>query len=108
MPQLYDNYDLPTEVDLTQGLSGLFAYLNTQTNNWLSILFLISIYVVFASGYYFAKRDLAGGFAIGGFVTFVIGTLFWVGGFINVVVYVPLVIISIISFAGLWINKHEL
>lgn len=108
MPQLYNAYELPTEVDLTQGFGGLFNYLNTNTSSWLSILLLLAIYVIFASGYYYAKKDIAGGFAIGGFAIFVIGTLLWVAQYINLLIYVPVVIISIISFASLWLNRHEL
>jgi len=101
------SYPSPTDINFnaTTGLSGMFNYLNAVTNSWFSNLFLISIYIIFATGFYFAKRDFGGSLTIGGFATFIIGLLFWVGGVISGVTFAFVVAIAIMSFASLWIGR---
>ena len=108
MTDLYDSYIMPTEVDLSQGLVGLFQYLNVVTNGWFANLILITIFIIFSSGFYFAKRDIFGGFSIGGFATLLIGTLFWASGVINTPTMIIVIAVAILSFASLWINKHDM
>ena len=97
----------PTTINFTSGMGGLFNYLNYATGSWFSNLLLIAIYILFATGFYFAKRDMMGAFAVGGFATFVIGLLFWVGQIISGVTFAFVVGIAIISFASLWIKPHD-
>jgi hypothetical protein len=99
-------YPYPTSINFTSGLSETFAYLNSVTYNWFSNMLLITIYLIFATGFYFTKRDIFGSFAVGGFAIFVVGLLFWVGGVISGVTFAFVVAVSIISFASLWIGKN--
>ena len=98
-------YDMPTTINFTSGLGGMFNYLNEVTSSWFSNLMLIAIYIIFATGFYFAKRDFQGAMAIGGFATFVIGLLFFVGEIISGVTFAFVIGIAIISFASLWIGR---
>lgn len=100
-------YPSPTTVNLTEGMDGLFIYLNTVTNNWFSNLLLIAIYIIFATGFYFARRDIFGAFAVGGFATFVFGLLLWVGGMISSVTFAFVIAVAIISFATLWVGESR-
>lgn len=98
-------YPSPTDVNFTTGLGGTFNYLNSVTGSWFSNLLLIAIYIIFATGFYFAKKDMMGALAVGGFATFVIGLLLWVGEVISGITFVVVVAVAIISFALLWVGN---
>lgn len=98
-------YNMPTSINFSEGMGGMFQYLNTVTGSWFSNLLLIAIYIIFATGFYFARRDMFGAFAVGGFATFVIGLLFWVGDIISGVTFAFVVGVAIISFASLWVGE---
>jgi hypothetical protein len=100
-------YQYPTEIDFSGGITGLFQYLNTVTAGWFSNLLLIAIYIIFASGFYYAKRDFFGGCAVGGFAILVFGVMFWAGGFISWITYAFIVAVAIVSFIGLWFGPHN-
>lgn len=97
-------YPNPTSIDFTSGLGGMFQYLNCVTHNWFSNLLLISIYLIFATGFYFARKDFNGALAMGGFATFVIGLLFFVGGVISGITFAFVIAVAIASFGSLWIG----
>ena len=98
-------YPDPSSINWTDGMTGGFSYLNAVTSNWFSNMLLIAIYIIFATGFYFAKRDMMGAFAVGGFAIFVVGLLFWIGGVISGVTFAFVVAVAIISFATLWIGN---
>lgn len=98
-------YEMPTSINFSEGMGEMFNYLNAVTSNWFSNLLLIAIYIIFATGFYFARRDIFGAFAVGGFATFVIGLLLWVGDVISGVTFTFVVAVAIISFASLWIGQ---
>ena len=84
-----------------------FRYLNLVTNSWFSNMLLISIYLIFASGFYFANKDMFGGLAVGGFATFVLGLLFWIGGLISGITFTVVIGVAIVSFASLWLGRQD-
>jgi len=98
-------HDMPTTINFTSGLGGMFNYLNTVTHSWFSNFLLIAIYILFATGFYFAKRDFQGAMAVGGFALFVTGLLFWVGNIISGVTFAIVVAVAIIGFASLWVGN---
>ena len=100
-------YEYPTSVNMTEGPTNLFLYLNTVTGSWFSNMILIAIYMIFASGFYYAKRDIFGGMAVGGFATFVIATLFWIAHIVSTVTFALVIAVSIMSFASLWLGTHH-
>ena len=57
-------YEYPNSINFTGGMDGMFAYINTVTGNWFANLLLIAVYLIFATGFYFAKRDMAGAMAV--------------------------------------------
>ena len=97
-------YEYPTSVDLTGGMDGLYVYLNTVTGNWFANLLLIAVFFLFATGFYFAKRDMFGALAVGGFAILVFGTFLWVGGFISAITFSFVVAVAVIGFASLFIG----
>lgn len=74
---------MPTTVNATNGLTAVATYVNSITDNWISNLILIAIYVIVLIGYYKARDDFAGAMAVSGYLTFVVALLFWVGGFVT-------------------------
>lgn len=76
-------YASPTDINATKGLGEILIYVNSVTNNWASNMLMIAIYIIVLIGFYKAKDDFAGALAVAGYGTFVIGLLFWVGGFVS-------------------------
>jgi uncharacterized membrane protein (DUF4010 family) len=76
-------YASPTTINASKGFIEILNYVNTATNNWISSLLLLGIYMVIAIGYYKAQNDFSGAMASAGFGTFVVGMLFWMGGFVT-------------------------
>jgi len=100
-------HEYPSTINWTGGMAEGFNYLNSVTNSWFSNMLLITIYLIFASGFYFARRDMFGGLAVGGFATFVLGLLFWLGGLISGITFTIVVGVAIVSFASLWLGKQD-
>lgn len=98
-------YPMPSTINWTTGMTGAFNYLNEVTSSWFSNLLLISIYIIFATGFYFAKRDMFGAMAVGGFATFVIGLLLFVGNIISGMTFSVVIAVAILGFASLWIGQ---
>jgi len=97
------NYPYPSEVNMSEGFTNLFVYFNTVTNNWFSNMLLITIYIMFAMGFYSSKRNVGGSFAVGGFATFVFGTLLWIANMISTFTFALVVAVAIGSFGMMWI-----
>ena len=72
-------YASPTTINATQGLDSFLPYLSTVTQFWFGRMLMIAIYLIFLFGYLRANdRDWVGGMAVSGYITFVLGLLFWV------------------------------
>ena len=76
-------YPSPADVNMSSGFGNLLTYINVVTDNWISNLLLIGIYVIILMGFYKAKDDFKGALAIAGYGTFVLALLFWIGGFVS-------------------------
>jgi hypothetical protein len=76
-------YASPSTINATKGLGEVLNYTNTVTDNWISNMLMIAIYVIVLIGFYKAKDDFKGALAVAGYATFVVGLLFWVGGFVS-------------------------
>lgn len=99
------SYNLPSTINMSGGLTELFIYLNEVTYNWFSNMLLISIYLIFAIGFYFARKDMLGGLAVGGFATFIVGLFLFVGGVVSGVTFTIVIAVAILSFATLWLGQ---
>jgi len=98
-------YPMPDTINWSNGMQEGFSYLNTVTSSWFSNLLLIAIYILFATGFYFAKRDMFGAMAVAGFSTFVVSLLFFVAGMISGITFAIVIAVAIIGFASLWIGQ---
>lgn len=76
-------YASPTSINATKGLGEVLNYANTVTDQWLSNMIMMAIYVIILIGFYKAKDDFKGALAIAGYGTFVVGLFFWIGGFVS-------------------------
>lgn len=78
------SYTSPTTINTTKGMSEVLPYLSEVTNFWIGRMIMIAIFVIFIIGYMRTNNDdFFGGLAIASYVTFVIGLLFWVIGFVT-------------------------
>jgi hypothetical protein len=98
-------YPMPTTVNFSTGLSDAFIYLNTVTFNWFSNMIVIAVYLIFASGFFFAKRDVFGALAVGGFATFVVSLLLYTASMISGTTFVIVIGVAIVSFATLFLGE---
>ena len=99
------NYPSITSINASRGLGDLFNYVNLVTNNWISNMFLIGIYIIILIGFYKAKEDFKGAMAVAGYSTFVIGLLFWVGGFISGWAFGIIIAFALIGTAVLFTDQ---
>lgn len=100
-------YEYPTNIDFTNGTGGLFTYLNSVTFNWFSNFLLIAIFAIFATGFYIARRDAQGAFAVGGTMTFLVALPFYIAGFVSGITFAIVVAVAIVGFATLWVGHPD-
>lgn len=72
-------YPSPADVNWSAGLQEAPKYINTVTNGVIMNLILLAIVTIIGSSYWFTKRDLPGAIAVGSFVAWVVGLLFFLG-----------------------------
>lgn len=100
-------YTSPTEINMSRGLTELLYYVNDVTNSWISNLSMVGIFIIILMGYYKAKDDFAGAFAIAGFGSCVAGLLFWIGGFVSGWAFSVSVGIALIGVIIILIDTQE-
>jgi len=96
----------PTTINATKGFGEILNYVNYCTDGWISNMIMIAIWVIVLMGYYKAKDDFKGALAIAGYGTFVIGLLFWIGGFITGVVFGMSIAVAIIGTLVLLLDAN--
>jgi hypothetical protein len=72
-------YPSPADVNWSLGLQEAPKYINTVTDGVVMNLILLAIAMIIGSSFWFVRRDLAGAVAVGSFVAWVVGLLFWLG-----------------------------
>jgi len=77
------SYPSVTSINGTKGFGEVLNYVNVVTDSWISNMFLIAIYFIVLIGFYKAKEDFKGALAVAGYGVFVVGLLFWIGGFVS-------------------------
>lgn len=93
-------YASPSTINASEGFISILNYINTATNNWISNILLMAIYAIIAFSYYKTSGDFSGAMASAGFVTFIVGLLFWMGGFVTgwaLSITVAILIIGVIA-----------
>lgn len=93
-------YSPPQNINGTKGFGEILLYVNNVTGSVFSNMMLITIWIIILIGYYKARDDFGGAMGVAGFVTFVIGLLFWLGGFVSGVtlsIVIGMAIIGIIA-----------
>lgn len=98
----------PTTINASKGLDSLIPYLNEVTQFWFGRMMMISIFVIFLFGYVRAKNeDWIGGFAVAGYVTFVVGLIFWVIGMVTGMDFAIIIGITVISSVILFTQRER-
>lgn len=102
-------YEEITTVNLSKGFQEVPAYVNRVTDNWVSIMILVAIYILVVFGVYHSKGSseaFGEGIAIAGFFTAIVATLFWIAGFVNIFHLIWVIVIAIIS-VGIWFLSNR-
>ena len=76
-------YASPTSINTSKGIMEILTYTNNVTDNWISNLLLMAIWIITLVGFYRVQDDFKGALAVAGYGTFVVGLLFWIGGFVS-------------------------
>jgi hypothetical protein len=103
---MYELYPSPSSQNFTS-FNSLFTYVNTTTGGFFGWFLLMCIYLIFAFGVSFYKRDIGVGVAIAGFVTIIIGVLFRILDLINNVTLGITIAVAMGSLLILIFNKTK-
>ena len=98
-------YTSPTTINASKGLTEIFNYVNSVTNQWVSNLLIIGIYIIVLIGFYKVNDDFKGALAVAGYSTFVIALLFWIGGFVSGFALTVAVVIAMVGTLVLLLDK---
>lgn len=98
-------YASPSTINASAGMGNILSYVNDVTNFWLSNMILIAIWIIILMGFYKAKDDFTGAMAVAGYSTFVVGLLFWVGGFISAMAFGVTIAMAILGTAILLMDQ---
>ena len=98
----------PTTINTTKGLGSTLEFLSTVTHFWFGRMLMISIFVIFLSGYLSVRRDdYVGAIAVASYVTFVIGLLFWVIDIVTGVDFAIIIAIALVSSVVLFVQRRN-
>ena len=100
-------YPSITDRNLTKGIGEMLNYVNEVSSSWVSNMILIGVYVIVLMGVYNYQKDFFEAMAIAGFLTFMIGTLFWLGEFISGITFTIVIAVTIVGFGLLWFTKKS-
>lgn len=102
-------YASPSTINGSKGITEVLTYINTVTGNWISRMLILGIWVVFLMGYVKSQRedDYIGGFAVASFVTFVLGSLLWIIGFLDNATMGTVLGATVISVLVLYLSKRD-
>ena len=100
-------YETIASVNMTTGVVNLFQYINQITYSTFSIGLLALIYMTFLAGYYNAKKDWYGAFAVAGFITIIMSVFFRFAGLVSVPIFVIVFAIGIISTIPVIVSRNR-
>ena len=101
-------YPSPTTINMTEGFSEFFPYLNEVTNWWFGRMLMIAVFMIFGFGYLTKnKDDYIGALAVSSYVTFVIGLIFWVIGLVSGMDFAIIIGITVIASVILFTQKDR-
>lgn len=97
-------YPTPADVNYTKGFSETANYLNNIVDQNLFLLIILGIYVIVIT----YNKDKLTGFAIGGFLTGILGVVFAIAKLLDARIFLVCIAISIISVVVSFIGKRYL
>jgi len=101
-------YTSPSTINASRGITEIITYVNDVSNNWFGNMILISVWILFFMGYLISKGDddLIGAMSVSSYVTFVLGTLMFAIGFVDIVAYMVVIGVTMISSIILYANRN--
>lgn len=101
------SYPYPTTINGSAGIPEFLTYVNSVTDGWISNMLLLGIYLLILIGFYKTNDDFAGAMGVSGFITFVIGLMFWLGDFINGVTFGIIIAMALIGVIVLLVSREQ-
>jgi hypothetical protein len=98
-------YDNPTTINASKGIGEVLTYTNNVSDNWLGNFILIAVFVVVWVSFGKAKSDYKGSTAVAGFITFIVGLLFWLGGFVTGMAFGVTIALAIVGVLVLLLDN---
>ena len=96
-----------TNRNLTKGFGEILIYLNDVTNSWFSNMFLFAIWIIIAFSIYNNRQDFGEALSASGFVVAILGTLFWIAGFVGGYSLAICIGLAILGFVFLLIERKQ-
>ena len=100
-------YEEITSINASLGLGEVISYVNNVTDQWFGNMILIGIWIIVLLGYFKATGDFWSASAISGFTLFVVGLLFWLGGFIGNVAFTMVLGLAVLSVIPLFMRPNN-
>lgn len=100
-------YPSPADVNWSAGLQEAPKFINTVTHGVVMNLILLAIAMIIGSGYWFTKRDLAGGIAVGAFISWTVGFFFWLADLVTGLNFTILTAIMIGSVVYVIVSANQ-
>lgn len=99
-------YPSPTTINASKGIGEVLTYTNTVTDSWVSNMLMIAVYIIVLIGFYKAKDDFKGALAVAGYVCFVVGLFFWIGGFVSGMAFGVSIAVAVIGTIVLLLDNN--
>jgi len=101
-------YDSPSTINISEGIGGILQYINVVTDFWISRMIILAIGIMVFMGYYKSQPnpDFFGSLAVSSYVSFVLGLILFLLGFLDAVSMGMIVGITGISTLILLLEKR--
>lgn len=98
----------PATINASRGMDSVLPYISGVTNFWFGRMLTIAIFIIFLMGYLNRKEDdYIGGFAVAGYITFVMGLILWVTKLITGYDMGIIIGVSVVTSVLLLLQKKE-
>lgn len=99
-------YTSPSTINASKGFAEILIYVNNVTDQWISNMILIGLWIIVLLGYYKAQNDFKGALAVAGYGTFVVSVLFWAGGFVSGITFGVVIAVAILGTIVLLLDNN--
>jgi len=103
-------YPSPADLNVSKGLPEILTYTNEVSGGlgWFSIMLCVAIFVIVLIQYNRASNnDFFAAFSLATFVTFIVGTLMYIGQILNGKVYAIIISFTLLGGLALFLKRKD-